>query len=126
VKQFMKKSELADYLGVSPAEADRIGEASGAKLYSQGLRCFVYDVDKAKSLVLADGSKKSIREDKSKGYMLSQSNRSKAQERSADAMERDKLGPDPFVALRSLKAQFEKRGKKAPRLWSYTEPPRYQ
>ena len=45
MKQFLKQAELAYALRISPSEADRIGEASGARSYHPGFKCNVYDLE---------------------------------------------------------------------------------
>ena len=56
-RDYMKRAELASALGMSPEEADRIGEASGARIYNPGFHCFVYDVGKVKAYMLTQGSR---------------------------------------------------------------------
>lgn len=56
-RDYMKRAELASAMGMSPEEADRIGEASGARIYNPGFQCFVYDVDKVKAYMLTQGSR---------------------------------------------------------------------
>lgn len=56
-RDYMKRAELASALGMAPEEADRIGEASGARIYNPGFQCFVYDVGKVKEYMLTQGSR---------------------------------------------------------------------
>lgn len=43
LKSFMSQNELADALGITPGQADQIGEAAGAKSYHPGLQQDLYD-----------------------------------------------------------------------------------
>ena len=44
-KKYMNVCELADALGVTPEEADQIGEDAGAKSFHKGLNCDLYDLE---------------------------------------------------------------------------------
>lgn len=56
MSEFLKRAELACALGISPQEADQIGEASGARIFNPGFKCFVYDLAKVENFMLSHGT----------------------------------------------------------------------